>query len=63
MRLVPMHKQRIAGKSLPIEKLAVAKVERYVEHRAHLPLPALEILYMWNGFRILEWNPDLLRKM
>jgi tetratricopeptide (TPR) repeat protein len=63
MRLIPAHKQRIAGKSIPVEKFAVAKSERYVSERANLPLAALEILYLWNGFRLLERNADLLHKM
>jgi tetratricopeptide (TPR) repeat protein len=63
MRMIPVHKQRIAGKSLPIEKFAVAKSERYVSQRGNLPIAALEILYLWNGFRILERNEDLLRRM
>ena len=40
-RMIPIHKQRVAGKSLPIEKFAVAKSERYIGQRGNLPLAAL----------------------
>uniref|UniRef100_A0A2K6GU12 Tetratricopeptide repeat protein 39B n=1 Tax=Propithecus coquereli TaxID=379532 RepID=A0A2K6GU12_PROCO len=55
-------KQRIAGKSLPTEKFAVRKARRY---SASLPvpvklvLPALEMMYVWNGFSIVSKRKDL----
>lgn len=39
-RQIPPLKQRIAGKSLPVEKFAVAKSERYLQG-ARLPLCGL----------------------
>ncbi|XP_065349892.1 tetratricopeptide repeat protein 39B-like isoform X2 [Cloeon dipterum] len=54
----PKYKQRIAGKSLPMEKFIVKKSERYFKQKKHLVLPAIELLYLWNLFRILgkDWK-------
>ncbi|XP_059145816.1 tetratricopeptide repeat protein 39B-like isoform X2 [Physella acuta] len=60
---VPRLKQRIAGKSLPFEKFAVAKSERYFQQGGHLTLPALELIYVWNGFNIVGKNRQLLERM
>ena len=46
-------KQRIAGKSLPFEKLAVKKSERFFAQGEKLTLAGLELIYAWNGYRIL----------
>ncbi|KAF5912799.1 hypothetical protein HPG69_007789 [Diceros bicornis minor] len=61
-RQVESLKQRIAGKSIPTEKFAVRKSRRY---SASLPapvkliLPALEMMYVWNGFPIVSKRKDL----
>ncbi|GFO11311.1 tetratricopeptide repeat protein 39b [Plakobranchus ocellatus] len=60
---VPRLKQRIAGKSLPFEKFAVAKSQRYFTQGNYLILPALELIYVWNGFSIVGKNRELLERM
>ncbi|XP_038408360.1 tetratricopeptide repeat protein 39B isoform X3 [Canis lupus baileyi] len=61
-RQVDSLKQRIAGKSIPTEKFAVRKSRRY---SASLPapvkliVPALEMMYVWNGFPVVSKRKDL----
>ncbi|XP_062589714.1 tetratricopeptide repeat protein 39B-like [Saccostrea cucullata] len=57
---VPRLKQRIAGKSIPIEKFSVHKVKRILEHKVDIVLPALELVYVWNGFSILGKKEELV---
>ena len=57
---VPSLKQKIAGKSLPMEKFAIKKSERFIEQGQYLTLPALGMLalnvfvhysaFMWVDF-------------
>lgn len=52
-------RQRLAGKSIPTEKLATRKARRYSSQTPiKLVLPVLEMMYMWNGFTIVGKNPD-----
>ena len=50
---IPGLKQRIAGKSLPMEKFAIRKAERWLAQDGQLTLPGLELVYLWNGFSIM----------
>ncbi|KAM9312978.1 tetratricopeptide repeat protein 39A-like [Gastrophryne carolinensis] len=59
-RLVPTLKQKIAGKSPPTEKYAMRKARRYqAKDPVELPVPALEMMYLWNGFAILGKDTKL----
>uniref|UniRef100_A0A8B9HII6 Tetratricopeptide repeat protein 39B n=1 Tax=Astyanax mexicanus TaxID=7994 RepID=A0A8B9HII6_ASTMX len=52
-------KQRLAGKSIPTEKFAVRKSRRYsAEKPVKLIIPALEMMYVWNGFTIVGKRAD-----
>lgn len=52
MHDVPRYKQRIAGKSLPMEKFACKRAERYFLTGGKLVVPAIELMYLWNLFKI-----------
>ncbi|XP_075682794.1 tetratricopeptide repeat protein 39B isoform X3 [Rhinoderma darwinii] len=57
-------KQRIAGKSIPTEKFAVRKSRRYAAaNPVKLTLPALEMMYVWNGFKIVGRRSDLTESL
>ncbi|XP_014866884.1 PREDICTED: tetratricopeptide repeat protein 39B [Poecilia mexicana] len=52
-------KQRLAGKSIPMEKFAVRKSRRYkAAQPVPLVIPALEMMYVWNGFNIVGKRAD-----
>lgn len=62
-RDAPQWKQRIAGKSLPMEKFVVKKTERFFAQKKKLVLPAVELLYVWNLFKILGKKRELMQNM
>ena len=62
-RDIPSWKQRIAGKSLPMEKFCIRKAERYLEQGESLVLPVVELIYAWNGFTVLEKQFKLVEKL
>ncbi|XP_054892028.1 tetratricopeptide repeat protein 39A isoform X1 [Poeciliopsis prolifica] len=63
-RQVPTLKQKIAGKSPPTEKFAIRKARRYKSSDpVRLPVPVLEMMYMWNGFSMISKRPELTEGM
>eukprot|EP00111_Clytia_hemisphaerica_P020814 TCONS_00061384-protein len=56
---VAKHKQRIAGKSLPFEKFACCRVEKY-KATGTLILPAMELIHIWNGFTMFSNHTETL---
>ncbi|XP_054091583.1 tetratricopeptide repeat protein 39B-like isoform X3 [Zeugodacus cucurbitae] len=59
MHDTPKYKQRIAGKSLPMEKFICKKVARYFAQNHYLCLPAVELMFVWNAFKVLSKNYQL----
>ncbi|KAG8132398.1 hypothetical protein E2320_010251 [Naja naja] len=63
-RAVPSLKLKIAGKSLPTEKFAIRKSRRYLSpNPVPLPVPVLEMMYIWNGYAVIGKCPDLTANM
>lgn len=60
MAQAPTYKQRIAGKSLPMEKFVMKKTDRYFAQKRNLILPVFELMYIWNLFRIVGKKQDKL---
>ncbi|CAH0578141.1 unnamed protein product [Chrysodeixis includens] len=56
LRNASYYKQRIAGKSLPMEKFVIKRCARYHAQGDRLVLPAIELLCLWNMFHILVMN-------
>lgn len=52
MEEVPNLRQRIAGKSIPIEKFAAAKAQRYTK-TGRIVMPGIEMVYVLNWTRIM----------
>ncbi|XP_043281820.1 tetratricopeptide repeat protein 39B-like isoform X2 [Venturia canescens] len=63
MMQAPTHKQRIAGKSLPMEKFVIKKTERYFAQKKSLVLPVYELMFVWNLFRVVGKRRDFVLSM
>lgn len=59
MREVPKYKQRIAGKSLPMEKFVIKRADRFFAQQQSLVLPCIELMFLWNSFKVLGKHFEL----
>ncbi|KAG8183594.1 hypothetical protein JTE90_025147 [Oedothorax gibbosus] len=59
MGKVPGLKQRLAGKSIPLEKYVVRKSNKFTTQNGRLIVPALELLYIWNSFPMIAKSQEL----
>uniref|UniRef100_A0A4W5QDX3 Tetratricopeptide repeat protein 39B n=1 Tax=Hucho hucho TaxID=62062 RepID=A0A4W5QDX3_9TELE len=63
-RQVESLRMRIAGKSIPTEKFAAKKAQRYsAATPVTLVIPAVEMIYVWNGFTIVGKRPELTERI
>ncbi|CAB1327314.1 unnamed protein product [Coregonus sp. 'balchen'] len=63
-RQVESLRLRIAGKSIPTEKFAAKKALRYsAVTPVTLVIPAMEMIYVWNGFTIVGKRPELTQSI
>ncbi|XP_043863035.1 tetratricopeptide repeat protein 39B isoform X4 [Drosophila mojavensis] len=53
---VPAYRQKIAGKSLPMEKFMAGRSIRYNSQNNRLVLPLIELMYLWNIFKFIGKN-------
>ncbi|OQV21081.1 Tetratricopeptide repeat protein 39B [Hypsibius exemplaris] len=56
-------KQRVAGQSLPPEKLAEKRFKRYVDQNKDLIFPAFEFIYFTAGMSALVSRPDIVQDL
>ncbi|XP_046845463.1 tetratricopeptide repeat protein 39B-like [Xenia sp. Carnegie-2017] len=62
-RKAPELKQRIAGKSIQFEKFSIKRCKDYFDKENFLWLPAIELIFLWNGFRIIYKKPNLVKSL
>lgn len=63
IRKVPELRIRFAGKTIPAEKFAITRSDKFCEQNNRLTLPALEFLYIWNIFVTLKNSPEQVEKL
>lgn len=60
---VPKLRVRLAGKTIPAEKFAIMRTEKFFQQSNRLTLPTLEFLYIWNIFVTLRNSPQIVERL
>ncbi|KAI1291920.1 Tetratricopeptide repeat protein 39B [Halotydeus destructor] len=63
MRSIPKLRKRISGKTIPLEKLAIACSGKYFRQNECLSLPAYEVFYFLNIFAHTGGRHELIKPM
>lgn len=53
LKIVPIQSKKISGKQIPI--FATRKAEKYFKMNKYLPIPVIELLYIGNDLRCIEY--------
>ncbi|OWR46383.1 Tetratricopeptide repeat protein 39B [Danaus plexippus plexippus] len=62
LRKATSYKQRVMGRSLPMEKFVIRRCERWLR-RGYLTLPGVELMCLWNMFPSLAAEPHYADRM
>ncbi|GFR17028.1 tetratricopeptide repeat protein 39B, partial [Trichonephila clavata] len=63
MKKVPGLKQKLAGKSFPIEKFVIAKAKKFVAQNDRLLFPFFEMMYVSNVFPMFRRCPERMKRL
>ncbi|GFY50914.1 tetratricopeptide repeat protein 39B, partial [Trichonephila inaurata madagascariensis] len=63
MKKVPGLKQKLAGKSFPIEKFVIAKSKKFVAQNDRLLFPFFEMMYVSNVFPMFRRCPERMKRL
>ncbi|XP_045542220.1 tetratricopeptide repeat protein 39B isoform X2 [Papilio machaon] len=63
LNAAPLYRQKIAGKSLPMEKWVTKRCARYSAQGGRLMMPAMELLCLWNMMSALAADVPTLQSL
>ncbi|XP_013179283.1 PREDICTED: tetratricopeptide repeat protein 39B-like isoform X2 [Papilio xuthus] len=63
LKAAPLYRQKIAGKSLPMEKWVIKRCTRYSAQGGRLMMPAMELLCLWNMMSALAADVPTLQSL
>ncbi|KFM67163.1 Tetratricopeptide repeat protein 39A, partial [Stegodyphus mimosarum] len=63
MKKVPGLKQKLAGKSFPLEKFVVAKAKKFVAQNDRLLFPFFEMMYVFSLFPMFKTHQEVMKRI